>query len=60
MSAHPIDWSKVPHTDLVSNSEDNTEVGEAKAGVKQRREEEVKTERRRQKEVEEVQRAEEA
>ena len=32
MSAHPIDWSKVPHTDLVSNSEDNTEVAEAKAG----------------------------
>ena len=32
MSAHPIDWSKVPHTDLVSNSEDDTEVAEAKAG----------------------------
>ena len=51
MSAHPIDWSKVPHTDLVSDSEDDTEVAEAKAGEKQRREEEVKVERQRQKEV---------
>ena len=51
MSAHPIDWSKVPHTDLVSDSEDDTKVAEAKAGEKQRREEEVKAERQRQKEV---------
>ena len=51
MSAHPIDWSKVPHTDLVSNSEDNAKVAEAKAGEKQRREEEAKAERQRQKEV---------
>ena len=45
MSAHPIDWSKVPHTNLVRNLEDDTEVAEAKAGEKQRREEEVKVER---------------
>ena len=45
MSAHPIDWSKVPHTDLVSDLEDNAEVAEAKAGEKQRREEEAKAER---------------
>ena len=51
MSAHPIDWSKVPHTDLVSDSEDNAKVVEAKAGEKQRREEEAKAERQRQKEV---------
>ena len=51
MSAHPIDWSKVPHTELVSDSEDDAEVAEAKAGEKQRREEEAKAERRRQKEV---------
>ena len=51
MSAHPIDWSKVPHTDLVSNLEDDAEVAEAKAGEKQRREEEAKAERQRQKEV---------
>ena len=50
MSAHPIDWSKVPHTDLVSNSEDDAKVAEAKAGEEQR-EEEAKAERRRQKEV---------
>ncbi|KIM60194.1 hypothetical protein SCLCIDRAFT_26840 [Scleroderma citrinum Foug A] len=63
MSTHPIDWSKVPHTDLVSDSEDDAEVAEAKAGEKQRREEEVKAERQRQMEaqkVEEVRRAEEA
>ena len=51
MSAQPIDWSKVPHTELVSDSEDDTKVVEAKAGEKQRREEEAKAERRRQKEV---------
>ena len=51
MSAHPIDWSKAPHTDLVSDLEDNTKVVEVKAGEKQRREEEVKAERQRQKEV---------
>ena len=51
MSAHPIYWSKVPHTDLVSDSEDDTKVVEVKAGEKQRREEEAKVERRRQKEV---------
>ncbi|KIM63050.1 hypothetical protein SCLCIDRAFT_24615 [Scleroderma citrinum Foug A] len=50
MSAHPIYWSKVPHTDLVSDSEDDTKVVEVKAGEKQRREEEAKVERRRQKE----------
>ena len=44
MSTHPIDWSKVPHTDLVSDSEDNAKVVEAKAEEKQRREEEVKVE----------------
>ncbi|KIM56598.1 hypothetical protein SCLCIDRAFT_29524 [Scleroderma citrinum Foug A] len=63
MSAQPIDWSKVPHTELVSDSEDDTEVVEAKVGEKQRREEEAKAERHRQKEVrkvEEAQRAEEA
>ena len=51
MSAHPIDWSKVSHTDLVSNLKDDTEVAEAKAGEKQRREEEAKVERQRQKEL---------
>ena len=51
MSAHPIDWSKVPHTNLVSDLEDDTEVAEVKAGEKQRREEEAKAERQRQKEV---------
>ena len=51
MSAHPINWSKVPHTNLVSDSEDDAEVAEAKAGEKQRREEEAKAERQRQKEV---------
>ena len=51
MSTHRIDWSKVPHTDLVSDSEDNVKVAEVKAGEKQRREEEVKAERQRQKEV---------
>ena len=51
MSTQPIDWSKVPHTDLVSDLEDDAEVAEAKAGEKQRREEEVKAERQRQKEV---------
>ena len=51
MSAHPINWSKVPQTELVSDPEDNAEVAEAKAGEKQRREEEVKVERQRQKEV---------
>ena len=45
MSTHPINWSKVPHTDLVSDSEDDAEVAEAKAGEKQRREEEAKAER---------------
>ena len=45
MSAHPIDWSKVPHTDLVGDSEDDAKVVEAKAGEKQRREEEAKAER---------------
>ena len=51
MSAQPIDWSKVPHTKFVSDSEDEVEVAEVKAGEKQCREEEVKVERRRQKEV---------
>ena len=51
MSAQPIDWSKVPHTELVSDSENDTEVVEVKVGEKQRREEEAKAERRRQKEV---------
>ena len=41
----------MPHTELVSDSEDDTEVVEVKAGKKQRREEEAKVERRRQKEV---------
>ena len=44
-TAHPTDWSKVPHTNLMSDLEDDTEVAEAKAGEKQRREEEVKVER---------------
>ncbi|KIM63414.1 hypothetical protein SCLCIDRAFT_24306 [Scleroderma citrinum Foug A] len=63
MSAQPIDWSKVPHTELVSDSEDDAEVAEVKAGEKQQREEEVKAEHHRQKEAqkaEEVQKAEEA
>ena len=47
----PINWSKVPHTKLVSDLEDDTEVAKVKAGEKQRREEEAKAERRRQKEV---------
>ena len=51
MSAQPIDWSKVPHTELVSDSEDDAEVAEVKAGEKQQREEEVKAEHHRQKEV---------
>ena len=51
MSSHPIDWTKVPHTELVSNLEDKIEVVETKAGKKQWREEEVKVECRRQKEV---------
>ena len=51
MSTNPINWSKVPHTNLVSNSEDDAKVVEVKAGEKQRREEEVKVERQRQKEV---------
>ena len=41
----------MPHTELVSDSEDNAKIAEAKVGKKQRREEEVKAERRRQKEV---------
>ena len=51
MSTQPSDWSKVPHTELVSDSEDDAEVAEAKAGKKQRREEEAKVECHRQKEV---------
>ena len=51
MSAHPINLSKIPHTNLVSDSKDDAEVAEAKAGEKQRREEEAKAERQRQKEV---------
>ena len=51
MSAQPINWSKVPHTELVNDLEDNAEVVEAKVGEKQQREEEVKAERQRQKEV---------
>ena len=51
MSTQPIDWSKVPHTELVSDLEDDAEIAEAKAGEKKRREEEAKVERRRQKEV---------
>ena len=31
MSAQLINWSKVPHTELVSDLEDNAEVAEAKA-----------------------------
>ncbi|KIM57755.1 hypothetical protein SCLCIDRAFT_28606 [Scleroderma citrinum Foug A] len=63
MSTQPINWTKVPHTKLVSDLEDDAEVVEAKAGEKQQREEEAKAEHRRQKEVwkaEEVQRPEEA
>ena len=41
----------MPHTELVSDSEDEDEVAEAKVGKKQRRDEEVKVEHRRQKEV---------
>ena len=51
MSTQPIDWSKVPHTKLVSNSEDDAKVAEVKVGEKQQREEEVKAEHHRQKEV---------
>ena len=51
MLTQPIDWTKVPHTKLVSNLEDDTKVAEAKAGKKQWREEEVKVEHQRQKEV---------
>ena len=51
MSTHPIDWSKIPHTDLVSDSEDNAKVVEVKAGEKQRREQEAIVERKRQQEV---------
>ena len=51
MSTQPIDWSNIPHTELVSNLEDEDEVEEAKVGEKQRREEEAKAECRRQKEV---------
>ena len=46
-----IDWSKVPHNELVSDLEDNAKVVEVKAEEKQRREEEVKAEHCRQKEV---------
>ena len=45
MSTQPINWSKVPHTELVSDSEDDAEVAEVKAGEKQQREEEAKAER---------------
>ena len=34
MSTQPIDWTKVPHTKLVSDLEDNAKVAEAKAGKK--------------------------
>ena len=51
MSALPINWSKVPHTELVSDSEDDTKIAEAKVGEKQQREEEAKVEHCRQKEV---------
>ena len=51
MSTQPIDWSKVPHTELVSDSEDDAKVAEAKAGEKKQREEEAKAERCRLKEV---------
>ena len=34
MSTQPIDWSKVLHTELVSDSEDNAGVAEVKAGEK--------------------------
>ncbi|KIM53566.1 hypothetical protein SCLCIDRAFT_31793 [Scleroderma citrinum Foug A] len=63
MSTQPIDWSNVPHTELVSDLEDEDEVEEVKVGEKQWREEEAKAECRRQKEaqkVEEARRAEEA
>ena len=45
MSAQPINWSKVPHTELVSDLEDDAKVAEVKAGKKQQREEEAKVER---------------
>ena len=51
MSTQPIDWSKVPHMELVSDLEDDAEVAEVKAGEKQQREEEAKVECCRQKEV---------
>ena len=44
MLMQPIDWSKVSHTELVSDSEDDAKVVEAKAGEKQCREEEAKAE----------------
>ena len=47
MLTQPINWSKVSHTELVSNLEDDAEVVEAKAGEKQRREEEWSTEGKR-------------
>ena len=51
MSCHPINWTKVPHTELVSNLEDKDKVAEAKAGEKQWGKEEAKAEHQRQKEV---------
>ena len=39
MSMQPIDWSKVPHTELVSDSEDDAEVAEVK--VEHQRQKEV-------------------
>ena len=40
----PHSWIKVPHTELVSDLEDNAKVAEVKAGKKQWRKEEVKVE----------------
>ncbi|KIM50711.1 hypothetical protein SCLCIDRAFT_34053 [Scleroderma citrinum Foug A] len=65
MSSQPIDWTKVPHTELVSDLEVMVKVAEAKAGKKQWREEEVEVEAEAEVEAEhrrqkEAQKAEEA
>ena len=44
MSSQPIDWTKVPRTELVSDLEVMVKVAEAKAGKKQWREVEVEVE----------------
>ena len=33
MSSQPINWVKVPHTELVRDSEDDTEIAEAKVAI---------------------------